>query len=195
MLETAKLELFCTSISAPDKNVNLYHNLIIFLNKASTENPFGHSGFKQSMKSIQPWKQRVRNLGICHQSSLLALCLQQTASSSTVKYCQDTTPPQIPWWCIMIIQLTLERGFLSKKYISQFCTSHRQLNLWTWNCRHGGFLTAWRVGTLNLCALQGSGAVTNNPESLPKVKFNEYYSTKYMKLTANKNRGKLHCKL
>lgn len=110
MLETAKLELFCTSISAPDKNVNLYHNLIIFLNKASTENPFGHSGFKQSMKSIQPWKQRVRNLGICHQSSLLALCLQQTASSSTVKYCQDTTPPQIPWWCIMIIQLTLEQS-------------------------------------------------------------------------------------
>ena len=110
MLEIAKLELFRTSISAPDKNANLYHNLIIFLNKASTENMFGHSGFKQSMKSIQPWKQRVRNFGIRLQSSLLALCLQRTASSSTAKYCQDTTPPQIPWWCIIIIQLTPEQS-------------------------------------------------------------------------------------
>lgn len=56
MLEIVKLELFCTSISAPDKNANLYHNLIISLNKASTENMFGHSGFKQSMKSTQPQK-------------------------------------------------------------------------------------------------------------------------------------------
>lgn len=47
MLETAKLELFCTSISAPDKNVNLYQNLIIFLNKASTETRFWATlGFK-----------------------------------------------------------------------------------------------------------------------------------------------------
>lgn len=37
MLEIAKLELFCTSISAADKNANVYHNLIISLNKASTE--------------------------------------------------------------------------------------------------------------------------------------------------------------
>ena len=60
MLEIAKLELFCTSISAADKNANVYHNLIISLNKASTEKKKKNVWplwFKESMKSTQPQKQ------------------------------------------------------------------------------------------------------------------------------------------
>ena len=97
MLEIAKLELFCTSISAPDKNANLYHNLIISLNKASTEkkNMLGHSGLNSQCKVLSH-RSRVRNLGIRHHPSLLALCLQQTSSGSAVKCCQDTRPTTDP---------------------------------------------------------------------------------------------------
>ena len=174
MLEIAKLELFCTSISAADKNANLYHNLIISLNKASTEKKkkmFGHSGLKNQWKALSH-RSRVRNLGIRHHPSLLALCLQQTSSGSAVKYCQDTRPttdPLMVYYHYTADAQTIHVDSVQEIHITvlhnpqavQSVDVELQIQRICW--LHGG------SALLTSELFQGSGAVANNPESLPKL--------------------------
>lgn len=146
------------------------------------------------MKSIQPWKQS-QNLGICHQSSLLALCLQQTVSSSTIKYCQDTYATTDP--------LTVYYHYTAWTIHVDFCprnTYHSSAQATgSWICGRGTADTEdfWlHGGSALLISVLFKGQV--QLQIILKVSLNckiQWVLLNSMKLTANKNRGKLHCKL